>query len=82
MRLPGHLGPVHTRRHSGPVWRDRTTALVADALGRHGISVDMSADYLRIAQWRTTDPRQRAKAAQRDYTPPPQQLPGQVAFTF
>ena len=59
-----------------------TTALVADALGRHGISVDMSADYLRIAQWRTTDPRQRAKAAQRGYTPPPRQLPGQVAFTF
>ena len=59
-----------------------TTALVADALGRHGISVDMSADYLRIAQWRTTDPRQRAKAAQRDYTPPPPQIEGQAAFQF
>jgi DNA modification methylase len=40
-----------------------TTALVADVLGRHGISVDMSSDYLRIARWRTTDPRQRARAA-------------------
>jgi DNA modification methylase len=59
-----------------------TTALVADALGRHGISVDMSADYLRIAQWRTTDPRQRAKAAQRDYTPPPPLIEGQAAFLF
>ena len=59
-----------------------TTALVADALGRHGISVDMSADYLRIAQWRTTDPRQRAKAAQRDYTQPPPQIEGQAAFLF
>ena len=58
-----------------------TTALVADALGRHGISVDMSADYLRIAQWRTTDPRQRAKAAQRDYTPPQPQIEGQ-SFLF
>ena len=40
-----------------------TAALVADALGRHGISVDMSADYCRLAEWRTTDPKQRAKAA-------------------
>lgn len=40
-----------------------TTALVADVLGRHGITVDMSADYCRLATWRTSDPRQRAKAA-------------------
>lgn len=40
-----------------------TTALVAKALGRHGISVDMSADYCRLAEWRTTDPDQLAKAA-------------------
>jgi DNA modification methylase len=39
-----------------------TTALVADVLGRHGISVDMSADYCRLAAWRTTDPGQRAAA--------------------
>ena len=59
-----------------------TTAVVADALGRQGISVDMSADYLRIARWRTTDPKQRAKAAQTPYTPPVPQLAGQVAFDF
>jgi DNA modification methylase len=41
-----------------------TTALVADALGRHGISVDMSGDYCRLAKWRTTDPGQRAAALQ------------------
>jgi hypothetical protein len=41
-----------------------TTALVASVLGRHGISVDMSADYCRLAQWRTTDPGQRAAAMQ------------------
>jgi DNA modification methylase len=29
-----------------------TTAAVAKALGRTGISVDLSADYLRIADWR------------------------------
>lgn len=39
-----------------------TTALVASVLGRDAISVDMSADYCRLAQWRTTDPKQRAKA--------------------
>ena len=40
-----------------------TAALVADVLGRDGITVDLSADYCRLAQWRTTDPKQRAKAA-------------------
>ena len=40
-----------------------TTALVADVLRRDGITVDLSADYCRLAQWRTTDPKQRAKAA-------------------
>lgn len=57
-----------------------TTALVADALGRHGISVDMSGDYCRLAAWRTSDPKQRAKAARRDYTPPAEQTEGQMAL--
>lgn len=43
-----------------------TTALVATTLGRVGISIDMSGDYCRLAQWRTTDPDQRAKAMQAD----------------
>jgi DNA modification methylase len=38
-----------------------TTALVAAATGRIGISVDRSADYCRLAQWRTTDAGQIAK---------------------
>jgi len=42
-----------------------TTALVASVLGRNAISVDMSADYSRIARWRTADPSQRAKVAER-----------------
>jgi len=29
-----------------------TTAMVARALGRYGVSVDLSADYLRLARWR------------------------------
>lgn len=52
-----------------------TTALVAEALGRRGISVDRSADYLRIARWRTTDPGQRAKAL--GVAKPAEQLKGQ-----
>jgi DNA modification methylase len=39
-----------------------TTSLVADVLGRTGISVDKSADYCRLARWRTTDPGERARA--------------------
>ncbi len=38
-----------------------TSALVASAHGRVGISVDLSADYVRLAQWRTTDPGERAR---------------------
>ena len=41
-----------------------TTALVAKALGRRGISVDMSADYCRLARWRTTDEGEYARALQ------------------
>ena len=32
-----------------------TTALVARALGRHAHHVDLSGDYLRLAQWRIWD---------------------------
>jgi len=55
-----------------------TTALVAHALGRHGISVDMSADYCRLAGWRTSDPKQQAKAARREYVAPREQAEGQL----
>ena len=59
-----------------------TTALVASVLGRHGIGVDMSEDYCRLAKWRTTDPKQRAKAARKPWTPPAEQLPGQGVLDF
>jgi DNA modification methylase len=39
-----------------------TTSLVADVLGRIGITVDRSADYCRLARWRTSDPAERARA--------------------
>lgn len=57
-----------------------TTALVAHALGRHGISNDMSNDYCRLATWRTNDPKQQAKAARRPFTPPPAQIDGQTTL--
>lgn len=39
-----------------------TTALVADVLGRTGVSVDCSDEYSRLAQWRLADPGERARA--------------------
>ena len=41
-----------------------TTALVAKALGRTGISIDLSSDYCRLAEWRCNDPGQLATALQ------------------
>jgi DNA modification methylase len=55
-----------------------TTALVAHALGRHGISGDMSADYCHLARWRTTDPDQLAKAMR--VNKPPKQVADQFAL--
>lgn len=55
-----------------------TTALVAHAHGRHGISVDMSADYCRLARWRTSDPGELARALQVDK--PPVQIDGQLTL--
>ena len=54
-----------------------TTALVASVLGRDAISVDMSADYCRLAQWRTSDPKQRAKAARVEFDATTAPMPGQ-----
>lgn len=42
-----------------------TTALVARALGRIGISVDLSADYTRLARWRIFQSSHAARVAAR-----------------
>ena len=42
--------------------RTGTTALVASVLGRIGVTVDRSADYCRLAAWRTSDSGERARA--------------------
>lgn len=44
-----------------------TTAGVAHMLGRHGISVDLSADYCRLAEWRIGKSGHFAKAEQRTW---------------
>src|ERR1017187_1517679 len=58
---PGTLRPATVL---DPFGGTGTTALVAGMHGRHGITVDRSADYCRLAAWRTTDPAQRAAALQ------------------
>ena len=63
---PESTAPTHPATVLDPFGGTGTTALVAHALGRHAIHVDMSADYCRLATWRTNDPKQRAKAARRD----------------
>lgn len=55
-----------------------TTALVASVLGRVGVSADLSADYCRLARWRTTDPAERARV--RGYAKPAGQVAGQLGF--
>lgn len=55
-----------------------TTALVASAYGRTGISVDLGTDYCRIARWRTTDPGERARAL--DIAKPPPVPEGQASL--
>ena len=47
-----------------------TTPAVAHILGRHGIGVDLSADYLRLAEWRCNDPGLRSKVLRVDKPKP------------
>jgi hypothetical protein len=44
-----------------------TVAMVAKALGRTGISVDLSADYCKLARWRIEESRHGAKAEDRTW---------------
>ncbi len=56
-----------------------TTALLAHVNGRTGITVDMSADYSRLAAWRTSDPGERARAMQ---VPKPPVVPAAQGSLF
>lgn len=72
---PEPTAPTRPAVVADPFGGTGTTALVASVLGRTGISVDLSADYCRLARWRTSDPRERARAL--GVTPPPPVAPEQ-----
>jgi hypothetical protein len=60
-----------------------TTVLVADQLGRHGIGIDLSADYLRLAEWRIRhDSHTHRKVRDRSglATPQPPKVDGQLGL--
>lgn len=42
-----------------------TTVMIARALGRHGVNIDLSADYLRLARWRINDSGHWDRAVER-----------------
>ena len=42
-----------------------TVPMVARALGRFGVGLDLSRDYLRLARWRIADSRHGAKTINR-----------------
>src|SRR5690606_41389647 len=81
----GQARPPREYASMGASWRIRpavvldpfggtgTTAMVAKALGRHGISDDMSADYCRLDEWRTNDRDQLAKVLGIAKAEPPRQ---------
>lgn len=56
-----------------------TVALVADVLGRTGVGVELSADYCRLARWRTTDSGERARALE---VPKPEVVPDDQGSLF
>jgi DNA modification methylase len=59
-----------------------TTAAVAKALGRNAIGVDLSRDYLRLAEWRVNDPGIARKVRTRSNiaTPKAPAIDGQMSL--
>ena len=58
-----------------------TTVAVAHHLGRHGIGTDLSADYLRLAEWRcTSDDGLRDKVLERAGLPEAPKIRGQLSL--
>jgi hypothetical protein len=52
MVVPANQPPTRPAVVLDPFGGTGTTAMVARALGRYGLSVDLSGDYLRLANWR------------------------------
>lgn len=67
---PEPVAPTRPAVVLDPFGGTGTTALVASTLGRRGVTVDRSADYCRIAQWRTTDRGEWARALGLPKPPP------------
>lgn len=75
---PDASAPTRSAVVVDPFGGTGTTALVADVLGRTGITIDRSADYCRLARWRTADPGERARAL--GVPKPPPVLEGQASL--
>ena len=75
---PDATAPTRPALVVDPFGGTGTTSLVAAAYGRTGITVDRSADYCRLARWRTTDPGERARAL--GVPKPPPVLEGQASL--
>jgi DNA modification methylase len=72
---PSATAPTRPAVVADPFGGTGTTALVADVLGRIGVTVDLGMDYSRLARWRTRDPAERARAL--GVPKPPPVLEGQ-----
>ncbi len=59
--------PTHPAVVLDPFAGTGTTVMVARALGRYGVGLDLSADYLRLAEWRVFRSGHAAKAIQRTH---------------
>jgi DNA modification methylase len=59
---PRATAPTRPALVADPFGGTGTTALTASVLGRNAVTVDLGADYCRIAQWRINDPAERARA--------------------
>jgi hypothetical protein len=72
---PDTLASTHPAVVLDPFGGTGTTSLVASALGRIGISVDLSHDYGRLAQWRTQSSTEKARVLK--VSKPPVEMVGQ-----
>lgn len=60
-----NLAPTRPAVICDPFVGTGTVPMVARALGRYGIGVDLSRDYLRLARWRISESRHGAKSVNR-----------------
>lgn len=59
---PDAAAPTRPALVVDPFGGTGTTALTASVLGRNSVTLDLGADYCRIARWRINDPGERARA--------------------